>query len=102
MSDKMNSEDLIVYQRRMERLEKSVKALTALNQSMLGEMNRLNRLIEKSLVKKTHIEKVKRIGGRPHKKDTMVSVAGFLALWHQMDILMAKLDEIIANLSRQN
>ena len=99
MSDKNNSGELIIYQRRIESLEKIVKDLTALNQSMLREMDRLNRLVEKSLVKKTHIAKVKRIGGRPHEKDTMVSVAGFLALWNQIDILMVKLDEIIAKFS---
>ena len=99
-SDKKNSEEPGIYQRRIERIEKSVKALTALNQSMLEEIRRLNRIVEKSLVKKSHIEKVKRTGGRPGEKDGAVDVAGLVALWNQIDILTVKLDEIIAKFSQ--
>ena len=98
--DKKNSEELGIYQRRIERLEKNVKALSTLNQSMLEEIRRLNRVVEKRLVKKSHIDKVNRTGGRPNEKDGAVDVAGLVALWHQMDILMAKLDEIVAKFSQ--
>ena len=45
------------------------------------------------------IDRVIRTGGRPDTRDTMVSVAGMLAVWRQIDAILAKLDEITTALS---
>ena len=70
---------------------------------MAQEISRLNKLLDRALARGSNIGKVKRIvGGRPDKRDMMVSVPGFVAVWNQIDVILDKLDEITIKLSQQH
>ncbi len=93
-------------QGRMESLEAREKALQAQARSMADEIKRLEGLldVDRGLRGKgprgAAIDKVTRTAGRPDARDAMVSVAGMLAAWRQIDAILAKLDEITTALSR--
>ncbi|MFC1825202.1 hypothetical protein ACFL9T_21020 [Thermodesulfobacteriota bacterium] len=94
------TEKVSVSNSKIVELEREIKGLKQMNRAMVQEMTRMNVLVEKALVKGSRIGPVKRTGGRPNEKDGAVSVARLVAVWTQMDMILDKLDEIIAKISK--
>ena len=93
------TEKVSAFSSKIAELEREVRGLKQMNRSMAQEMTRMNVLVEKALARGSGIGHVKRTGGRPNEKDGAVSVAGLLAVWTQIDMILDKLDEIIAKIS---
>ncbi|MBW1766892.1 MAG: hypothetical protein JRJ65_07555 [Deltaproteobacteria bacterium] len=99
----ITSEKIASLQKRIEKLEQNERELKYEKKAMAQEISRLNKLLDRALARGSNIGKVKRIvGGRPDKRDMMVSVPGFVAVWNQIDVILDKLDEITIKLSQQH
>jgi hypothetical protein len=97
--EEMSSKEWAKLLRRIDRLESKVAKLESRNDDLLRELSSLQSQCKQARAKSTGIQKVARTGMRPNKNDAMISVAGMLSVWDQMDIIMDKLDEIIMVLS---
>ena len=90
---------------RVETLEMRQKSLRRQSRAMALEIERLEGLLGGAAglraggPKRLNIDRVARTGGRPDAKDAMVSMAGMLAVWQQIDAILAKLDEVTTALS---
>ena len=90
---------------RIETLEKREKDLRRQARSMTHEIRRLEGLLDGTSglgdrgPRGVDIGRVTRTAGRPDARDPMVSVAGMVAVWRQIDAILAKLDEITTALS---
>ena len=80
-------------------MESTVARLESRNDDLLRELSNLQSQCKQARAGRAGIQKVARTGMKPDKNDALVSVAGMLSVWDQMDIIMDKLDEIIAVMS---
>jgi hypothetical protein len=97
--EEMSSKEWAAFLRKIDRLERTVAKLESQNDFLRKELSNLNSLCKQAKTRGAGIQKTVRTGSRPDKNDTMISVAGMLSVWDQMDIIMDKLDEIVAVLS---
>jgi hypothetical protein len=90
---------------RIETLEMREKVLRRQARALSHDIKRLEGLLGGASGMKTKdpkgldIDRVARTGGRPDPRDAMVSMAGMVAVWRQIDAILAKLDEITTALS---
>ena len=90
---------------RVETLEIRQKSLRRQSRAMALEIERLEGLLggvagsRAGGPKRLDIDRVARTGGRPDAEDAMVSMAGMLAVWRQIDAILDKLDEVTTALS---
>jgi hypothetical protein len=90
---------------RVETLEMRQKVLQRQARVMAHEIERLEGLLggaeglKGGGLRSPDIDPVSRTGGRPDAKDAMVSMAGMLAVWRQIDAILDTLDEVTTALS---
>lgn len=90
---------------RVETLETRQRVLRRQARAMAYEIERLEGLfggaagLRAGDPRRLDIDRVARTGGRPNAKDAMVSMAGMLAVWRQIDAILDKLDEVTTTLS---
>ncbi len=90
---------------RIETLEMREKVLRRQARALCQDIGRLEGLLDGAAgtqVRPSYglqIDRVARTGGRPDPHDAMVSMAGLVAVWRQIDAILAKLDEITTALS---
>ena len=90
---------------RVETLEMREKILRRQARALSYDMKRLEGLLGGTSGMKAigpnglNIDRVARTGGRPDPRDVMVSMAGMVAVWRQIDAILTKLDEITTALS---
>lgn len=99
---KSTSEDLSRLQRRLGQLEIRYKDMAREVARLRNDLARLSSTYG-SQEGGPRIGRVRRItGGRPSERDGMVSVAGMVATWQQLDLILDKLDEIATTLSQKS
>jgi hypothetical protein len=97
--------ELKLLRSRVETLEMQQKILRRQSRAMALEIERLEGLLGGAAgwraggPKRLDIDRVARTGGRPDAKDALVSMAGMLAVWQQIDAILGKLDEVTTALS---